>query len=248
MLPVIGALVAGLGLFFVGLNFLTEHLKMLSGRRLRERIATWTKRPLMGVLWGGVFIAITQSTAATMFILISMLRAGMVTVAQSLPMIIGVNVAAGLIVLILVFDIKIAILFPSLLKTSSAAETMAPTGWRSASPLRAAGRLNTQPSVCQGERHRGTGSLSSFAPIRYQSAGPKLAWRQDPTSSLVLATGMSHTGSIQSTNWANLRSDEVSGNDRSPRKTRDSAPDGINRRDKLERNPSELATKSNFRF
>jgi hypothetical protein len=29
----------------------------------------------------------------------------------------------------------------------------------------AAGRLNTQPSVCQGERHRGTGSLSSFAPI-----------------------------------------------------------------------------------
>jgi hypothetical protein len=47
MLPVIGALVAGLGLFFVGLNFLTEHLKMLSGRRLRERIATWTKRPLM---------------------------------------------------------------------------------------------------------------------------------------------------------------------------------------------------------
>jgi hypothetical protein len=46
MLPVIGALVAGLGLFFVGLNFLTEHLKMLSGRRLRESIATWTKRPL----------------------------------------------------------------------------------------------------------------------------------------------------------------------------------------------------------
>ena len=111
MIPVIGALVAGLGLFFVGLSFLTEHLKMLSGRRLRERIAAWTKRPLMGVLWGGVFIAITQSTAATMFILVSMLRAGMVTVAQSLPMIIGVNVAAGLIVLILVFDIKIAILF-----------------------------------------------------------------------------------------------------------------------------------------
>ena len=48
MLPVIGAPVADLGLFFVGLNFLTEHLKMLSGRRLRERIATWTKRPLMG--------------------------------------------------------------------------------------------------------------------------------------------------------------------------------------------------------
>lgn len=110
MLAVIGALVAGLGLFFVGLHFLTEHLKMLSGRRLREWTAAWTKRPLMGVLCGGAFIAITQSTAATMFVLISMLRAGMISVSQALPMIIGVNMACGLIVLILVFDIKIAVL------------------------------------------------------------------------------------------------------------------------------------------
>ncbi len=64
MILVAASLIAGLGLFFVGLYFLTEHLKMLSGRRLRERIATWTKQPLLGVMWGGVFIAITQSTAA----------------------------------------------------------------------------------------------------------------------------------------------------------------------------------------
>ncbi len=111
MVLVAGSLLAGLGLFFVGLYFLTEHLKMLSGRRLRERIATWTKQPLLGVLWGGVFIAIAQSTAATMFILVSMLRSGMMSVRQGLPTIIGVNMGAGAIVLILVFDIKIAILF-----------------------------------------------------------------------------------------------------------------------------------------
>ena len=110
MILVAASLIAGLGLFFVGLYFLTEHLKMLSGRRLRERIAAWTKQPLMGVMWGGVFIAITQSTAATMFILISMMRSGMMTVRQALPMIIGVNMAGGFIVLILVIDIKTAIL------------------------------------------------------------------------------------------------------------------------------------------
>ena len=71
MWHVIGSLVAGLGLFFVGLSFLTEHLKMLGGRRLRERIAAWTKQPLMGLLWGGVFIAITQSTSATTFVLVA---------------------------------------------------------------------------------------------------------------------------------------------------------------------------------
>ena len=111
MILVAASLVAGLGLFFIGLYFLTEHLKMLSGRRLRERIATWTKNPVLGVMWGGVFIAVTQSTAATMFILISMLRSGMMAVRQILPIIIGVNMVAGIIVLVLVIDIKVAIFF-----------------------------------------------------------------------------------------------------------------------------------------
>ncbi|MEM7444812.1 MAG: Na/Pi symporter [Pseudomonadota bacterium] len=108
---IIGALVAGIGLFFVGLAFLTEHLRSLGGRRLRERIASWTRRPLSGVLWGSVFIALTQSTSAATFVLVGMMRAGLITVTQSLPMIIGVNMAAGLVVLILVMDVKLAILF-----------------------------------------------------------------------------------------------------------------------------------------
>ncbi len=107
----IASLLAGLGLFFVGLYFLTEHLKMLSGRRLRNRISAWTRSPFMGVLWGCVFIAITQSTAATMFILIGMMRSGMMTVRQSLPIIIGLNVGTGIVVLILVIDLKVAVLF-----------------------------------------------------------------------------------------------------------------------------------------
>ena len=107
----IASLLAGLGLFFVGLYFLTEHLKMLSGRRLRNRISAWTRSPFMGVLWGCVFIAITQSTAATMFILIGMMRSGMMTVRQSLPVIIGLNVGTGIVVLILVIGLKVAVLF-----------------------------------------------------------------------------------------------------------------------------------------
>lgn len=107
----LGSLFAGLAFFFVGLSLLTQHLKMLGGRRLRERIAALTRRPFMGLLWGGVFIAVTQSSAATVFLLVGMMRAGMITVSQSLPMIVGVNMAAGLVILILVLDIKLAILF-----------------------------------------------------------------------------------------------------------------------------------------
>jgi phosphate:Na+ symporter len=111
MISVIASLLAGLGLFFVGLHFLTEHLKILSGRRLRERIALLTKHPLQGVFWGGILIAVTQSTAATTFILIGMLRSGMMKVHQTLPIIIGINMLGGIIVLVLVFDVRIGVFF-----------------------------------------------------------------------------------------------------------------------------------------
>lgn len=109
MLLAFASLLAGLGLFFVGLNLLTENLKLLSGRRLRENIAGWTQNSFLGLLWGGVFITITQSAAAATFILIGMLRAGMMTVRQILPISIGVNMIGGLIVLVLIFDIKLAV-------------------------------------------------------------------------------------------------------------------------------------------
>ena len=104
------SLFAGLGLFFAGLQILTAHLKRLSGRRLRALVARYTRSPLMGVLWGGAFIAVTQSGAATMFIIVSMLRSGMMSVGQAMPMIVGVNVVGALIVLILVVDVKLAVL------------------------------------------------------------------------------------------------------------------------------------------
>lgn len=111
MLAIFGALLAGLGLFFVGLRLLTDNLKALSGRRLRERVARWTRTPAMAMLWGGVFLLITQSAAAATFIIIGMLRSGIVTVRQALPFIIGLNIAGGIIVLILTVDVKVAVLF-----------------------------------------------------------------------------------------------------------------------------------------
>lgn len=111
MILVAAMLIAGIGLFFVGLQLLTENLQALAGRRLRDRIARLTRKPAIGLVWGGVLVAVTQSMAVMTFILISMLRSGMITVAQSLPLLIGGNIAAGIIVMILVFNIKIGILF-----------------------------------------------------------------------------------------------------------------------------------------
>lgn len=110
MIATLASLLAGLGLFFGGLQILTEHLKRVSGRRLRTMVARSTRSPLAGMLWGGAIVSVTQSGAATMFIIVSMLRSGMMAVAQAMPMIVGVNVFGALIVLILVVNTKLAVL------------------------------------------------------------------------------------------------------------------------------------------
>ena len=53
MFLVVASVLGGLGLFFVGLKLLTENLKLLSGRRLREKVSVWTRNPFLGVVWGG---------------------------------------------------------------------------------------------------------------------------------------------------------------------------------------------------
>ena len=45
MISIVGALLAGLGMFFAGLQILTEHLKRLSGRRLLTLVARYTRNP-----------------------------------------------------------------------------------------------------------------------------------------------------------------------------------------------------------
>lgn len=110
MISILSALLAGLGLFFGGLQILTENMKRLSSRRLRTLVARYTRTPLMGALWGGAFVVVTQSGAATMFIIVSLLRSGMMTVRQAMPMIIGLNIFGALIVLVLVVDIRLAVL------------------------------------------------------------------------------------------------------------------------------------------
>ena len=105
----VASLMAGLGLFFVGMSMLTEHLKVLSGRKVRELIARWTRNPLSGVCLGGVLITFAQSTSATTFILVSMIRAGMIKVRQTLPVIAGANIMIGFIVFLFAFDFKVVV-------------------------------------------------------------------------------------------------------------------------------------------
>ena len=96
----------GLGLFIVGMWLLTENLKALASRRLRRTASRWTANRFSALLWGALAGGITQSMSALTFIVVSLLRSGLITTQGALSLILGGAVGVTVLVLIVTFDIK----------------------------------------------------------------------------------------------------------------------------------------------
>jgi phosphate:Na+ symporter len=101
--------VGGLGIFFAGMHLLTENLKLLTGRRFREVVASWTRSRAAAVGWGVSAGAVMQSPPAVTLIAVSMLGTGLITVETGLAMVLGCNVGTSLLVVMASFDIKVLV-------------------------------------------------------------------------------------------------------------------------------------------
>ena len=128
MFGMVAAGVGGLGLFFAGMYLLTENLKKMTGRRFRETVAAWTRRPAAGLVWGFAAGGVMQSTSAVTFIVVSMLGSGLLTVVSGLAIVVGCNVGTTLLVIIAALDIHLFILvLLGIAGISFASERLAPT-------------------------------------------------------------------------------------------------------------------------
>ena len=111
MIELFGGIVGGLGLFIVGMWLLTENLKTLASRRLRRTASRWTANRFSALLWGALAGGITQSMSALTFIVVSILRSGLITTKGALALILGGCVGVTVLVLIVTFDIKVVSLY-----------------------------------------------------------------------------------------------------------------------------------------
>ena len=111
MVAIVGGIAGGIGLFFMGAKILSEHLKSLANRRLRMSASRWTGSRWSGCAWGIIAGAITQSMPALTFISIGMLRSGLLTCRRALPILLGGNVGAVLVLFVVMLDIKLAVLY-----------------------------------------------------------------------------------------------------------------------------------------
>ncbi len=98
-------IVGGLCVFLYGISQVTRNLQKLAGPALRILVAKLTKSPSLGFLMG-IFLAFAlQSSGAVALMLIGFANAGLVSVAQALPVILGAGIGSSLTVQLLAFKI-----------------------------------------------------------------------------------------------------------------------------------------------
>ena len=86
------SLVGSLALFLFGMKTMSEGLEKFAGDRLRSILAAMTKNRLMGVLTGILITALIQSSSATTVMVVSFVNAGLMTLVQSIGVIMGANI------------------------------------------------------------------------------------------------------------------------------------------------------------
>lgn len=98
-------IIGGLAIFLFGLYYGSKGLRRLSGDRLRQVLFALIPNRLLGVLVGIIITAIFQSSSATIGLLISLASSGLVTVGQSLGVILGADIGTTITIQLLSFRI-----------------------------------------------------------------------------------------------------------------------------------------------
>jgi phosphate:Na+ symporter len=82
----------GLGIFLLAMAMMTEGLKVFGGQNLKRILERWTAHPLLAAGSGAMVTAVVQSSSAVTVATIGFVNAGILTLTQSLGVIIGSNV------------------------------------------------------------------------------------------------------------------------------------------------------------
>lgn len=103
-------LVGSLGLFLFGMKTMSEALQKVAGPKLRGILAAMTRNKFTGVLTGLIITAIVQSSSATTVMVVSFVNAGLLTLLQSITVIMGANIGTTVTAWIIsLFGFKVSI-------------------------------------------------------------------------------------------------------------------------------------------
>ncbi len=82
----------GLGVFILGMKFLSDSLQMLSGGLIRKAISSVTTNRVLAVLVGLSVTAFVQSSSITTVMVVGLTNAGLMQLSQAIGVILGANI------------------------------------------------------------------------------------------------------------------------------------------------------------
>ncbi len=103
-------LIGSVGLFLYGMKVMSEGLQKVAGDRLRNILAVMTKNRFSGMFTGILITALIQSSSASTVMVVSFVNAGLMTLGQSMAVIMGANVGTTVTAWIIsIFGFKVNI-------------------------------------------------------------------------------------------------------------------------------------------
>src|SRR5215469_9362220 len=106
LVEMLGQLAAGLALFLFGLQLLTAGLKAIAGARLPAVLSRMTSNRFKGMFAGAAITALLNSSTITTVLLVGFVSAGLMTLTQTVPMILGANIGSTFTAQIIAFNVS----------------------------------------------------------------------------------------------------------------------------------------------
>lgn len=98
-------LLGGLALFLLGMELMTEALRLVVGDKARGLLEKLTSNRFAGLLTGAGITAVIQSSSVTTVLVVGFISAGLMTFVQSIPVILGSNIGTTITAQIIAFNV-----------------------------------------------------------------------------------------------------------------------------------------------
>ena len=105
LLPLLMGLLGGLALFLYGMDQLSESLKAVAGGRMKALLSRLTTNRFTAAFSGALVTAVIQSSSVTTVLVVGFISAGLMTMVQSVGVIMGANIGTTITAQIIAFKV-----------------------------------------------------------------------------------------------------------------------------------------------
>ncbi|MGD9475913.1 MAG: Na/Pi cotransporter family protein, partial [Eubacteriaceae bacterium] len=99
-------LFGGLGLFIFGMNMMSDGLKTVAGKKMKQLLEILTSNRIKAILVGTLVTMIVQSSSTTTVMVVGFVNASLMTLTQAAGVILGANIGTTITAQMIAFNVS----------------------------------------------------------------------------------------------------------------------------------------------